>query len=542
MNVKLKVRVLSGLLTAVVVFGFSSSAAWAADYVPVNGAGSSWSANAIDQWRRNVVQYGMRVNYASTGSSDGRNQFKAGTVDFASSEIPYGLKDGNVVDALPSRAFAYIPLVAGGTALMYNLKIGGKRFTNLKMSGETLTKVFTGVITFWDDAAIAEENPGVSLPKRKIVPVVRSDGSGSTAQFTSWMADEHTKIWDDYCKLAGRSTPCGLTSNYPVVAGKGYVSQPGSQGVSGYVSQNANEGTITYVEYSYALKTGFPVIKLLNDSDHYVLPTASNVAVALLEAKIDKRPGNSFLTQILTGVYDSKDPRSYPLSSYSYLIVPTGVSGSFTAAKGRTLGDFAYYYLCEGQQQAEVLGYSPLPINLVKAGLEQVKKIPGVSAKDKDVAKCNNPTFSPDGTNLLAKNAPMPPAADKKGYTGTDPGAGGGTDSGAGGGTDSGAGGGTDSGNSGGGTDSGAGGGTDSGNSGGGWVDNGGVVDNGIVGPGFCDNDTGICQAVSAEAISPPDEAGKTFAQVQIILLAVLFMGLLLTFPVLSLLRRGKNS
>jgi phosphate ABC transporter phosphate-binding protein len=535
--------VLSAALTTVIVFGFSSSAAQAADYVPVNGAGSSWSANAIDQWRRNVVQYGMRVNYASTGSSDGRNQFKAGTVDFASSEIPYGLKDGSVVDTLPSRSFAYIPLVAGGTALMYNLKIGGKRFTNLKMSGETLTKVFTGVITFWDDAAIAAENPGVSLPKRKIVPVVRSDGSGSTAQFTSWMADEHTKIWDDYCKLAGRSIPCGLTSNYPIVSGKGYVSQPGSQGVSGYVSQNANEGTITYVEYSYALKTGFPVIKLLNDSDHYVLPTASNVAVALLEAKIDKRPGNSYLTQILTGVYDSKDPRSYPLSSYSYLIVPTGVSGSFTAAKGKTLGDFAYYYLCEGQQQAEVLGYSPLPINLVKAGLEQVKKIPGVSAKDKDVAKCNNPTFSPDGTNLLAKNAPMPPAADKLGYTGTDTGAGGGTDSGnTGGGTDNGnTGGGTDSGNTGGGTDTG-GGTTGGGTTGGGWVDNGGVVDNGIVGPGFCDNDTGICQAVSAEAISPPDVAGRTFAQVQIIVLAVLFLALLLTFPVLSLIRRGKNT
>jgi phosphate ABC transporter phosphate-binding protein len=528
--------IISAALTAVVIFGFSSSAAQAADYVPVNGAGSSWSANAIDQWRRNVVQYGMRVNYASTGSSDGRNQFKAGTVDFASSEIPYGLKDGNVVDALPSRSFAYIPLVAGGTALMYNLKIGGKRFTNLKLSGENLTKIFTGVITFWDDPAIAAENPGVSLPKRKIVPVVRSDGSGSTAQLTSWMADEHTKIWDDYCKLAGRSTPCGLTSNFPVVPGKGYVSQPGSQGVSGYVSQNANEGTITYVEYSYALKTGFPVVKLLNEADYYVLPTASNVAVALLEAKIDKRPGNSYLTQILTDVYSSKDPRTYPLSSYSYLIVPTSVSGSFTAAKGKTLGDFAYYYLCEGQQQAEVLGYSPLPINLVKAGLEQVKKIPGVSAKDKDVAKCNNPTFSPDGTNLLAKTAPMPPAADKKGYTGTDPGAGGVVDPGAGGVVDPGTDPGTNPG-----TDPGTSPGTGGNTGGGGFVDNGGIVDNGIVGPGFCDNDTGICQAVSAEAINPPDQSGKTFAQIQIVLLLVLFLALLIAVPVMSLLRRGSK-
>lgn len=515
-------KFLTFALTSALPVIFVSDIARANNYVPVNGAGSSWSANAIDQWRRNVVQYGMRVNYASTGSSDGRNQFKSGTVDYASSEIPYGLKDGSVVDTLPSRSFAYIPLVAGGTALMYNLKIGGKRFTNLKMSGETLTKVFTGVITYWDDPEIANDNPGISLPKRKIVPVVRSDGSGSTAQFTSWMADEHTAIWDAYCKLAGRSTPCGLTSNYPVVPGKGFVSQPNSQGVSGYVAQNANEGTITYVEYSYALKTGFPVVKLLNDSNHFVLPTASNVAVALLEAKIDKRPGNTYLTQILTGVYNSKDPRAYPLSSYSYLIVPTSVSGSFTQAKGKTLGDFAYYYLCEGQQQAEVLGYSPLPINLVQAGLEQVKKIPGVSAKDKDVSKCNNPTFSPDGTNLLAKSAPMPPAEDKKGYTGPTT-----TD------TDDGNGGNSTGGSNQGGNNTSNGGGSNSG------IDNGGIINSEIVGPSFCDNDTGSCQAVTAQAVTPPSPSNQQFAQIQILLLILLFLGLLLSIPILSIFRRG---
>lgn len=537
MKAKSLVRVLAILLTSSIVF--YSTPASAADYVPVNGAGSSWSANAIDQWRRNVVQYGLRVNYASTGSSDGRNQFKAGTVDFASSEIPYGLKDGGVVDTLPSRGFAYMPLVAGGTAIMYNLKIGGKRFTNLKMSGETLTKVFTGVITSWDDPQIAAENKGVSLPKRKIVPVVRSDGSGSTAQFTTWMAAQHTKLWDDYCKAAGRSIPCGVTSNFPVISGKGYVSQPNSQGVSGYVSQTSNEGTLTYVEYSYALKTGFPVVKLLNKAGYYVLPTASNVAVGLLGAKIDTKPGSTYLTQILDGVFNNTDPRAYPLSSYSYLIIPTAVSGSFTKAKGATLGDFAYYYLCEGQQQAEVLGYSPLPINLVKAGLEQVKKIPGVSAKDKDVAKCNNPTFSSDGTNLLAKTAPMPPAADKKGYTGTDTGD---TGSGSGSGTDNG----TDTGNGTGnntdsGTDSGTGNGSGTGGTGG-YVDNGGVIDTGVKGPATCDPDTGICQSVTAVAVTPPNAGSLDLQKTQIIMFLALFLGVIVTPPVLFLALRGRKS
>ncbi|GAA2525073.1 phosphate ABC transporter substrate-binding protein PstS [Rarobacter incanus] len=394
----------------------AASPAGADSYVPINGAGSSWSSNAIDQWRRNVEQYGMRVNYASTGSSDGRNQFKAGTIDFASSEIPYGLSDGGVVDTPPTRGFAYMPIVAGGTAFMYNLKVGGQQVTNLRLSGDVLTKIFTGAITSWDDKAIAADNPSLALPARKIVPVVRSDGSGSTAQFTAWMAQEHTTLWDTYCKAAGRSTPCGVTSNYPVVAGKGFIAQPNSQGVAGYVAQRANEGTITYVEYSYALKTGYPVAKILNNADYYVEPTASNVAVGLLGAKINTDKSSAkYLTQNLTGVYRSKDKRAYPLSSYSYIIVPTSTQSGFTTAKGKTLGAFSYYFLCEGQQQAEVLGYSPLPINLVKAGLDQVKQIPGVEAKSIDIKGCNNPTFSADGTNTLAKNAPMPSECDKLG-------------------------------------------------------------------------------------------------------------------------------
>ncbi len=401
----------------------------ASTYVPISGAGSSWSANAIDQWRRNVQQFGMRVNYASTGSSDGRNQFRSGTVDFASSEIPYGLTDGGVVDTPPTRKFAYMPIVAGGTSIMYNLTIGNQRITNLRLSGDTITRIFTGVITSWDHPAIKADNPGITLPARRIVPVVRSDGSGSTAQLTSWMASEHRSLWDAYCAKANRPTPCGQTSNYPVLSGSGFVGQPGSQGVAGYVAQRANIGTITYVEYSYALKSGYPVAKVLNKAGFYVEPTASNVAVSLLSARINNDPNSSaYLTQILTGVYRSTDPRVYPLSSYSYLIVPTAAEGNFTAAKGATLGDFAYYFLCEGQRQAEALGYSPLPINLVKAGLEQVRRIPGVQAQSINISKCNNPTFSSDGSNTLARNAPQPAACDRRGGTQCGTGTGGAAD------------------------------------------------------------------------------------------------------------------
>jgi hypothetical protein len=117
----------------------------------------------------------------------------------------------------------------------------------------------------------------------------------------------------------------------------------------------------------------------------------------------------------LDDVYSDRDPRNYQLSSYSYFILPTKVRGQFTAEKGKTLGAFSYYSMCQGQQQSASLGYSPMPINLVEASFEQIRKIPGVVAQDIDIKTCKNPTFSEDGTNTLAKNAPQPPECDKQG-------------------------------------------------------------------------------------------------------------------------------
>jgi phosphate transport system substrate-binding protein len=385
-------------------------AAVAQGYVPISGAGSTWSSNALDQWRKNVLQYGMRISYAATGSTDGRNQFKAGQVDFAVSEIPYGLTDAGVTDFAPSRGYAYMPIVAGGTSFMYNLHIGNTQVTNLRLSGQTLTGIFTGTITNWADPAIKADNPGLTLPARKIIPVVRSDGSGTSAQFTTYMASQYGGQWDAFCRRAGRATPCGFTSNYPLVPPM--IGQSGSLGVTNYVRQSQSEGAITYVEYSYARNAGFPIAKVLNKAGYYIEPKAPSVAVALLSATI--KPD---LTQELGGVYTNADPRTYPLSSYSYMIVPTTTETPFTVDKGRTLSDFSYYFLCEGQQQADALGYSPLPINLVQAGLNQVARIPGSTKKPTDISKCNNPTFSPDGTNVLAKNAPYPSSCDKIGVT-----------------------------------------------------------------------------------------------------------------------------
>ena len=386
------------------------------EYYPVAGAGSTWSANALQQWIRNVFDnYRWKVTFDPSGSSAGRQQFAQGTVDFGVSEIPYQLAGSDSPDPRPSRQFAYVPIVAGGTAFMYNLVIGGQRVTNLRLSGEVVAKIFTGDITKWDDPAIAADNPKLALPAIQIVPVVRSDGSGTSAQLTSWMRSQYPDVWNGYCAKAGRAN-CGITSNYPIVSGSAFVGQQGSDGVAGFVAQTRSVGAITYVEESYALNARFPVAKVLNASGYYTEPTASNVAVSLLSAVINGDPNSpDYLTANLSGVYGSGDPRVYPLSSYSYMIIPTAVEGSFTENRGLTLADFASYFLCEGQQQAEVLGYSPLPVNLASAGLEQIQKIPGGNPANKDISTCNNPTFSPDGTNKLANEAPMPQECDKKG-------------------------------------------------------------------------------------------------------------------------------
>ncbi|PZF80768.1 phosphate ABC transporter substrate-binding protein PstS [Jiangella anatolica] len=569
------------LIVQTVLTGAAPGARAEGSYVTISGSGSTWSQNAVEAWRRNVEQFGMTVNFAGNGSSRGRAEFREGTVDFGVSEIPYGIRDGNNEDPPPSRAYAYMPIVAGGTSIMYNLTIGAQRVTNLRLSGATIARIFTGQITHWNDPAIREDNPQLNLPAIQIVPVVRSDGSGTSAQFTAWMVSEQTDIWNAYCAAAGRN-PCTQTSNYPVLPGSAFISQSGSNGVAGYVSQAA--GAITYVEYSYAINQGFPVAKVLNDAGYYIEPTPEAVAVALLRAEInDNAASVNYLTQDLTNVYRNADPRSYPISSYSYMILPTELESGFTEQKGYTLGTFAQHFLCEGQQQAPALGYSPLPINLVLAGFDQVERIPGAQDVDINVAACNNPTFSSDGdstTNVLAENAPYPPDCDRPGSvqcstgTGGAPGdtppsggaEGGGTEGGGDGGTGGGGGGdggggaatgadggggtatGTDTGGAATGTDAG---GTASGTDAGGTAS--GAADGTDTGAPVIDPETGEViggdgtdagggQNVSAVPVSLQASSGWRFQHTLMALAGLLLLGVVIGPPLITRLLGPRNA
>jgi ABC-type phosphate transport system substrate-binding protein len=381
----------------------------------IQGSGSSWAANAVNQWVADVHQQGLQVVYNPSGDANGRQDYANRTSDFAVTSLGYQGKDPvtGVSDTSQGRPYAYLPIAAGGTSFPYQIRVGGKQIRNLRLSGETLAKIFTNQITNWDNPEITKDNNGHAIPSLPIVPVVQSEGSGSTAQLTRYFATDYPSIWK-----TGETEYFQSTGND--------IAQNGSDGAMNYVSSKAANGSIGYVEYSYALGENYPVVKLLNKSGYYTLPTQYNVAVSLEKAQINMdKSSPDYLLQNLDNVYTDPDKRTYPLSSYVYMIEPTGKYPSpetkITTAKRQTIADFLYYSICQGQKEIGPIGYSPLPVNLVKAGFGQLNKLkaadPGVDLTDRNVQTCDNPTFikGHPNSNHLAQIAPMPPACDKIG-------------------------------------------------------------------------------------------------------------------------------
>lgn len=349
----------------------------------LTGAGSTWSQVAVDQWRSDTrTRLGLSVNYAGVGSSSGRQFYVSNQVDFAVSEIPFVDDEVGKLNG-QGKSYQYLPIVAGGTSLMYNLKdASGRPVRDLRLSPATVAGIFTGTITKWNDPAVTRDNGGRSMPGIPVIPVLRSDGSGTSAQFTAYLADQAAAQWRAFA--GKRGIPPTQTSNYPEFPGS--VSQRGSDGVANYVANDSTGvGSINYVETAYAIQRRRPVASLLNRSGNWTQPTAANVAIALTHATL-----NSDRTQNLGGVYRAPEAAAYALSSYSYMITPTT---GIDRAKGEVLGKFINYFACEGQQKAEVLGYSPLPKNLVQVVFEAVRQIPGAPAPPA-MSACKNPTIT----------------------------------------------------------------------------------------------------------------------------------------------------
>lgn len=409
-----------------VAAGPGAASAAAPSYALIQGSGSSWAANAVNQWVADVDAKGLKVVYTANGAAQGRKDYANKSTDFGVTDSPYRGKDPTTgaTDSSLGRSFAYLPVVAGGTAFPYNLEVGGKKVRNLRLSGETLAKIFTNKITNWNDAAITSDNNGRALPSIPIIPVVRADGAGVTNQFSTWMTSQYAGLWKD-CN-GGKAAP---TDYFPLNCGEArgpQRAQTGSDGVMNFIKAKGSVGAIAMEEYSYPLMAGYPVAKLLNKAGYFTLPTQYNVAVALTKAEINDNPSDpNYLTQKLDKVYVNPDKRTYPLSSYVYAIIPTASDDSrMTTAKRQTIVDFLKHSICEGQSEIGPIGYSPLPINLVQASFTQVNKLKKADSKVvfdasiiQNVKNCHNPTFvagHPE-QNLLAKIAPFPADCDRPG-------------------------------------------------------------------------------------------------------------------------------
>lgn len=422
--------------SATVLLCLGATAPALADGPTINGSGSTWSAIAIDQWRADVSnQKGLTVNYNAVGSSSGREYYISlgDQTDFAVSEIPF-VGDEPMRLASHKRTFQYLPIVAGGTAMMYNLKdSAGRQIRDLRLSPDVIAGIFTGKLKSWNDPKILADY-GKPLPATPITPVIRSDGSGTSAQFAAFLAHEAPKVWQPFAK-AKMLDPKIPVSNYPETGNS--IAQKGSDGIANYVANPiVGLGAIGYLESSYAVQRNFPVVAVKNKAGKYVLPTSRNVSTALAKATL-----NSDRTQNLEGVYTNADPIAYPISSYSYMIVPKGTG--MNADKSAVLGKFMLFFACEGQASASLLGYSPLPKNLVDIVFDAIRDLPAgkpAVPAEPTAANCKNPTLTGslgEGADVLRGSLPYGSTGSIGGGTTTDTGTGTGTgvDSGTGTGT-----------------------------------------------------------------------------------------------------------
>ena len=421
-------------LASAITFALPPHAAFATGPT-LHSAGSTWVQIALQQWTSDVTRYGLNVDYQGIGSTAGRQNYMYNLIDFAATEIPYQPDElaqyhSELKDRF--RAYQYIPDVAGGTSFMYNIvdSTTGRRITNLRLSPSTIARIFTGQVATWRDAAIVADNPGVNLPNAPLTPVVRSDSSGTSGQLSLYLKSVQPSIWNPFESAHGCPPPC---ANWPT--DHPFVGQSLSSGVTNFVATTPN--TINYVEAGYALAKGFPVAYVRNRSGNYALPLSANVSTALTHATL-----NPDLTQNLGGVYNAPEGNAYPVSSYSYLITPTS---AIDPAKGNVLGRFLLYVACAGQQEAPLLGYSPLPIQLVSFVFQAINRINGhPPTPDLNTAQgraqCANPTIPGGGTGgpvtpggPTAPGGPTTPGPGPGGTGGT--GGSGGTSTNHGGGT-----------------------------------------------------------------------------------------------------------
>jgi phosphate transport system substrate-binding protein len=327
---------------AVAVLGVCASIGAAAPLI--NGAGATFPYPIYSKWFDEYnKKTGVRINYQSIGSGGGIRQVLEGTVDF-------GATDGPMSDEQLGQAktpILHFPTVLGAVVVTFNLP----GIEKLRLTPETITGIFLGKITSWNDPALAKDNPGVALPAQPIVPVHRSDGSGTTYVFVDYLS----KVSPEWAKSVGKSTAV----SWPVgLGGKG------NEGVTGLVKQTPN--AIGYVELVYAVQNKLPYADIKNRAGNFVTPTLESVTAAAA-ATAAKMPED-----FRVSITDAAAADAYPIASFTWLLVPSRIAD---ADKGKAIVDFLGWMLAEGQTYTKPLGYAPLPEAVAEMEKKAIGKV-----------------------------------------------------------------------------------------------------------------------------------------------------------------------
>ena len=310
-----------------------SSAALAVHAVDITGAGASFPYPAYAKW---AAQYhadtGARVNYQSIGSGGGQQQIIAKTVDFGASDDPMPTAD------LDEHNLLQFPAIVGGTVPVVN--VDGIEPGQLKLTGKVLADIYLGVVNTWNDDAIAELNPDLTLPAASIVVVHRSDGSGTTFGWTNYLS----KVSPDWKEKVGE----GKAVKWPTGQGG-----KGNEGVAAYVRQLQN--SIGYVEYAYAKQNNLSWTQLQNKDGNFVQPTQEAFAAAASHADWAGTPG---MGVVLT---EESGAESWPVTAASFILVHKVQDKPEQAKEVLAFFDWAFK---NGNEMAAELDYVPLPENV----------------------------------------------------------------------------------------------------------------------------------------------------------------------------------
>ena len=343
--------------------------------VTIDGAGATFPFPLIDTWRVEypTVRPDVSINYQSIGSGGGIKQFTEKTVDFGATDAPL---TANETQAAPGAV--HIPETIGSVVAAYN--INGVQEKGLRLTGPVLTGIFLGEITRWDDPQIAELNPDLPLPSEDIVVVHRSDGSGTTFVWTSYLS-EVSPEWN-------QAIGAGKSVSWPVGLGA-----PGNEGVANTIQSTPN--SIGYVELAYVLTTEMDYAFLQNQAGNFVEPSLESTGAAVAAATNNNTQtsnnsttgaSNTTSTNLPAGdaswetvsLLDASGADSYPIASFSYLLLYKELSDNpriDSMEKARALVDFVDWAITDGQQFAGELAYVPLPDSVVQHNQETLRSL-----------------------------------------------------------------------------------------------------------------------------------------------------------------------